>query len=347
MTLNKIKFAMKRLLPNKMHGSIRHFINITIRIFDVFIAPLTILSSAWIKSCRKKNFRLAPITKKILHKIGIFPIIDHYYEPLFNPEHLRKSLREDRYLPAIDLNIDEQLRLLESFKFNEELLSFPRNKSNNNLEYSYDNSEYSSGDSECLYSMIRIYKPKTIIEIGCGSSTLMAINAVNANKNEDSNYLCDYTCIEPYEQPWLEQTGLRIIRKKVEEVPLDAFKQLGKNDILFIDSSHIIRPQGDVLYEILEILPSLNPGVLIHLHDVLSPKDYYPDDCIGGKHFWNEQYLLEAFISYNEAFKVILSTNHLLNNYFKIFISKCPNLKIDRDNNPERETGAFWLKKVK
>ena len=72
-----------------------------------------------------------------------------------------------------------------------------------------------------------------------------------------------------------------------------------KNDILFIDSSHIIRPQGDVLFEYLEILPILNPGVVVHIHDIFSPKDYLDNWIINDHLFWNEQYLLEAFLSFN------------------------------------------------
>jgi len=250
--------SIKRIVPKKLHGFVRNTINNMNRIFDVILVPLTLLNCIWLRSCRKRSFHYSLNTKRILLKIGVFPIIDHYYEPMFNPKHLRKSLREDRYLPAIDFNIKEQLTLLNNFRFNDELLSFPRKKTDNELEFSYDYGAYPSGDSECLYSMIRIFKPRRIIEIGCGSSTLMALNAINRNKKDDYNYSCNYTCIEPYEQQWLEKTGLKVIRKKVEELPLDTFKSLYQNDILFIDSSHMIRPQGDVLYEILEILPSLN-----------------------------------------------------------------------------------------
>jgi len=87
---------------------------------------------------------------------------------------------------------------------------------------------FKSGDSEFLYNIVRYNKPSRIIEIGCGNSTLMTINAINKNKKEDDKYDCEHICIEPYEQPWLEKTGAQIIRKKVEEIELDFFKALNK-----------------------------------------------------------------------------------------------------------------------
>ena len=89
----------------------------------------------------------------------------------------------------------------------------------------------------------------------------MAKEAIENNKRENSSYNCEQICIEPYEMQWLEKTGVQVIRKLVENVDVSFFSVLQNNDILFIDSSHMIRPQGDVLYEFLEILPSLNPGL--------------------------------------------------------------------------------------
>ena len=110
-------------------------------------------------------------------------------------------------------------------------------------------------------------------------------------------------------------------------------------DILFIDSSHIIRPQGDVLFEYLELLPTLKSGVLIHVHDIFTPKDYL-NDWVYKHHFlWNEQYLLEAFITYNSEFKIIGALNYLTHNYRKEFEEKCPIY----EKQQGREPGAFWM----
>jgi len=283
------------------------------------------------------------LAEKTFLSFGFLPIRDHYYQPLINPKkHLSKPLKDNRNLIGIDFNIDMQLNLLQQFSYNEELKLFPVNKENrtSELQFYYNNS-FESGDAEYLYNIIRFYKPKNIIEIGSGYSTLMVESALKKNKEDDNSYTTKHICIEPYEQPWLEKTDAEIIRKKVENIELSVFNNLKKNDILFIDSSHVIRPQGDVLFEILEILPALNSGVIIHIHDIFSPKDY-PNNWIMKEHrLWNEQYLLEAFLSNNNDFEIIGSLNYLMHNHPEDIKSIAPILKTQHN----REPGSFWIRK--
>lgn len=316
-----------------MKEIVRKILYYLLELFSV----ITFLSSVWLKLVKKVG--VGSIGEKIFMKVGILPILDHYYQPMINPKkHLSKSLRDDRELTGIDLNIKEQLNVLSSFNYTQELLRFPLNK-NKDHEYYFNNDSYESGDGEYLYNMIRRYKPKRIIEIGSGFSTLMARNAITYNKKDDSTYTCQHVCIEPYEQPWLEKIEVELIREKVENVNKSFFQQLEANDILFIDSSHMIRPQGDVLFEYLELLPILKPGVLIHIHDIFTPKDY-PNDWILKEHrLWNEQYLLEAFLLFNTDFKVIGALNFLTHNFYKEVSEKCPILA----KQPGKEPGAFWM----
>lgn len=293
-------------------------------------------SITWVKKNSNK-----PYAEKILLKKGLWPIFDHYYQPLFNPKkYLHKSLRDDRFLPGLDYNISEQLSFLHVLNFSEELKKIPFEPSLKK-EYYYENSSFKSGDAEYLYSMIRYFKPKNIIEIGSGYSTLMAIKAASLNLTENINNECKITCIEPYEQPWLEDMGVNIIRKTVESIDISFFKTLQKNDILFIDSSHIIRPQGDVLYEYLELLPTLNSGVFVHIHDIFSPKDYLNEWIFEQHVFWNEQYLLEAFLSCNTQFKITGALNFLSHQYKNEFSKVCPIFSLQEN----REPGSFWIRK--
>jgi len=307
------------------------------RSIDVLMSPLTLPFAYMFRYFRKHGLKSFPISRKIFHRVGVIPVFDHYYEPLFNPKHLRYSLRKERFLPGIDFNDKEQLDILSRFNYNEELLKFPIEKKDKTLEYCYNFGSFLSGDAEYLYNMIRFFKPQNIIEIGSGNSTLMARNAVTKNMAESPDYQCKHICIEPYEQPWLEEIGIEVIRDKVENAGLETFKQLQENDLLFIDSSHMIRPQGDVLFEYLELLPSLNKGVIVHIHDIFSPRDYL--DEWFGENFWNEQYLLEAFLSNNNDFRIIGATNYLSHNYTDKFSSKCPIFKIQTG----REPGSFYI----
>ena len=172
----------------------------------------------------------------------------------------------------------------------------------------------------------------------------MAINAINQNNKQHKKYFCDHICIEPYKNEWLSNTNVQIIKKRVEKVNISLFESLNANDILFIDSSHIIRPQGDVLFEYLEILPKLNSGVLVHIHDIFTPEDY-PDKWLNDSILWNEQYLLEAFLTNNDQYSVIGSTNFLLFNYYKEFSSVCPVTKSLMDKGQIVGAGSFWIKK--
>lgn len=308
-------------------------------IADFVLMPFTVVASAWLKHVRRIGVHKMKVSRLVFEKIGVFPIRDHYYEPLFQKTRLRRSLRDVRPLPGVDLNVSGQLALLEKFHFQEELLSLPLEPAGA-LEFCYHNGAFESGDAEFLYNVIRLYKPKRLIEIGSGHSTRMAVKAIAMNRQEDASCVCEHTCIEPYEQPWLEQLGITVVRKPAEEVDKALFASLGENDILFIDSSHIIRPQGDVLFEYLEVLPTLRPGVLVHVHDIFTPRDYLDEWVVGEVKFWNEQYLLEAFLTCNREFRVIGALNFLFHHHPDQLGKACPVLASEK---AWRKPGSFWM----
>ena len=313
------------------------------RILDILFTPFTWLAALWYKFIISKGIKFFPVSRSVFMNVGVLPVIDHYYYPMINPKkHLRHSLRDDRPLPGIKLNEQAQLDLLKTFNYREELLGLPFGRQERKDKYFYDNGMFCQGDSEILYSMIRHFKPRKIIEIGGGYSTLMSLNAIEANKKEDAVYKCDLTCIEPYEIAWLGSLDVQLHRVPVEKVEAQFFQQLEANDILFIDSSHVIRPQGDVLFEFLQILPQLKKGVIIHVHDIFTPKDY-PDEWILESHkMWNEQYLLEAFLTSNDHFEIIGALNYLFYNHQDALFAVAPVLNEHRDFEPR----SFWIRKI-
>lgn len=310
---------------------------------DILMAPFTFVASSWLLFIRKYGVQKLPVSRNVFWKVGIFPIRDHYYEPLFNPKHLTLTDRKKRSLKGIALNEATQLNLLASFNFQDELRQYPLEKEPNKLSYYYNNPSFFAGDAEILHCMLRYFKPRRVIEIGSGNSTLMMLNAVHRNKHEDSNYTCNIQCIEPYEVPWLESAGVEVIRKMVQEIDLEFFQQLEENDILFIDSSHMIRPQGDVLFEYLELLPTLKKGVIIHIHDIFTPRDYLHENFEDYVVFLNEQYLVEAFLSMNDSFEIISAVNYLKHDHFEALANTCPILA----SNPDKEPRSIWIKKTK
>lgn len=270
-------------------------------------------------------------------KLGVYPLRDRYYEPLFNPAHLNKDLSEDRDLPGLDLNEDEQIKLLKSLGYSQELIELNWQQEPLKLkDFSLENPSFQSGDAEFLYQFIRHTRPRRMIEIGSGHSTKVARLALRKNQEQDG-VECKHSCIEPYEMPWLEELEIEIIRKKVEDCPISLFEELEPGDLLFIDSSHMIRPQGDVLFEYLDILPRLKSGVNIHVHDIFTPKDYLREWIVDDIKFWNEQYLMEALLINSSKFTVIAALNFLKHHHFDELKSICPYL------TREREPGSFYL----
>jgi hypothetical protein len=306
---------------------------------DILLLPFIYPAAFLLKMVRKAGISNLPFCKSALMQVGVFPILNHYYEPLFDFGSLTRSLSDVRELPGIDWNDAEQLSVLQQFNFNEELKTIPLDKTNE-LHFYVNNPAFTSGDAEYLYNLIRLKKPSKFFEIGSGYSTLLATQAVSKNQSENSAYKCKHICIEPYEMPWLEKTGVTVLRERVENVNKNLFLELGENDILFIDSSHIIRPQGDVLYEYLELLPILKPGVIVHVHDIFSPRDYLKQWLVDEVKLWNEQYLLEAFLSGNREWKIIGALNYLHHTYYDELKRTCPFL------NQEREPGSFYIQKI-
>ncbi len=308
----------------------------SIVLFDLALAPFVALASIPMRAVRLVSVSRIPITFAVLKAARIFPIRAHYYEPIFDTSSLRKD-NQPRDLPGIDFDIERQTALLAQFHDAEYLKSISKKESGRN-EFYVDNRNFGSGDAEVWFHVIRHFKPARIIEIGSGHSTKMAKFAIDRTRADDPAYGCEHICIEPYEMPWLEELGVEVIRKRVEDVDPALFETLSANDILFVDSSHMIRPQGDVLTEFLQIIPRLKPGVIVHVHDIFSPRDY-PIAWLEDPRFWNEQYILEAFLTHNHEWEVLLALNLLKHERYDQLKAACPHL------DAGREPGSFYMRR--
>jgi hypothetical protein len=317
----------------------RPFLRALLPALDLLASPFVWLAALLLRTVRRLGVSRMPYSKIALLRAGVFPIRDHFYEPLFDEKRLRRSLDEDRKLPGIEWNLAGQLELLSSIRTSAELNDVPLT-SDDDLTFHWSNGAFDSGDAEFWHHLIRLKKPARIIEIGSGYSTLMARRAIRANQAESPGYACQHVCIEPYQMPWLERTGVTVLRQRVEELDVAFFQQLERGDVLFIDSSHVIRPQGDVLFEYLELLPTLKPGVIVHVHDIRTPRDYLRRWLIEEVRLWNEQYLLEAFLTNNREWKILAALNHLQHHHGELLREKCPHL------TPAWEPMSFYMEKV-
>jgi hypothetical protein len=280
--------------------------------------------------------------------LGLHVTRNHFYSPIPDTRQLSEDLwTRQTELVGIDLREKNQLELLSLFtsKYKAEYDAFPRWRPSTPYQYYIHNGLFEAVDGEILYCMVRHFRPTAIIEIGSGNSTFLSAQAIRDAARQDPDYVCDFTAIEPYRSSVLGLGFLglsRLITRPVQEVPLSYFGRLRENDILFIDSSHVIRTGGDVQYEYLEILPRLCPGVIVHVHDIFWPLEY-PRAWVCREHlFLNEQYLLQAFLAFNPAFEVMWA-GHLMHVRHPHALEEAFSSYRKEGTQP----GSFWMRKVR
>ena len=307
-----------------------------IKIYDILLAIIIFFFKWILIKFRKRGAENLPITSRFLKISGLYPIIKHYYDPKFDYSKEDKKIYLSRNLKTIELNEKNQLQLLEKLNFKNELEEQNLEQGSKNFNFKFENGSFEKGDAEIYYQMIRYFRPKKIVEVGSGHSTLIAMEAIK--KNECENIKTSIKCIEPYENSWLEKLNLEILREPLEKTKLNWGEELSENDIFFLDSSHIIRPDGDVLKFYLEILPKLKSGVIIHIHDVFTPKNYLPNWTFDKIRLWNEQYLLEGILANSNRYEILLALNYLKHNHYETFKNSSPYLE------NQTEPGSIYLR---
>lgn len=247
-----------------------------------------------------------------------------------------ERLKKRRHLPGMQLDEPAYCALAaELGRYAGELEDVPVHDQGSS-EFWYRNGSYGDADAASLYCMVRHFKPRRIIEVGCGFSSRVIGMAVRKNRAEGQATDCLF--IEPYPAPYLliDKLPGPLLEKKIEDVPLQTFKDLQTGDMLFIDTSHVIKTQNDCCYEYLEIIPSLQPGVLVHVHDIFTPFDY-PEEWIVKNLFpFNEQYALECLLSNNPGLEIVLPVHLLWREHPGALRKFFP--------TPSEHPGAFWFR---
>lgn len=242
---------------------------------------------------------------------GVHVAPANFYSPIPDTSQLDAAIwQRESELVGIDMHDEQQLHLVgEVFpQFRDEYEAIPSAPTEVPSQFYLDNGLFGGTDAFALYCMLRHLEPRRVVEVGGGFSTRLAAQAALANGSTE------LVCIEPFADEVLREgfPGLTmLISSRVEELPLDLFLELEENDVLFIDSSHVTRAGGDVTFLFLEVLPRLQPGVVVQVHDVFIPFEYPRDWVVDGLRFWNEQYLLQAFLAFNSDFAVLLANSYL------------------------------------
>lgn len=270
----------------------------------------------------------------------------HFYSPVVNPAELDPAFiwpQPPRPILGIDFNdASHQHILSEVFTSFMPEYDYPEylEETPELCDFYTQNSQFSWLDSRTLFVLLRHWRPKRMIEVGSGFSTLLAADV----KRRFLDGQMQLSCIEPYPRPFLHQKQLgidRLIEKKVQEVPFEVFQELQAGDILFIDSSHVAKTGSDVNFLYLEVLPRLAPGVIVHIHDIFLPMDYLYDWVMIDNRSWNEQYLLRALLMFSSAFRVIFGCTYAF--------SKFPGLVQKALAHKKRHAfggGSFWMERI-
>ncbi|MBN1493974.1 MAG: class I SAM-dependent methyltransferase [Candidatus Omnitrophica bacterium] len=281
---------------------------------------------------------------EILNNQKTFVPLGHFYSPIPDYEEIKNNEERifsagPRTMSGIDLREHEQFELLQNFQqyYNKQPFSLPPS----NLRYFIGNSCYSHSDAIFLLSMICDLKPQRIIEVGSGFSScaILDINELYFHNK------IECTFIEPYPDRFLtlirkdDSVRNTIIIQRLQDIPIAAFKALVKNDILFIDSTHVVKTFSDVHYLFSTILPNLNVGVHIHFHDIFYPFEY-PKAWVYEGRGWNEAYFLRAFLQFNNCFEVTFFSTFLIHYYEDWFKQHMPLCIKDKGG------GSLWIKKV-
>lgn len=240
-----------------------------------------------------------------------------YYSALNDIPFLSENpdLWHNRPLPrGIEWNIEAQLDEVRRLApFLAELEDVPMDPPPGSPTYHWDNAFWRGADALVHYGLLRSTKPRRVIEIGAGWSSLLMADALRCNAEEGSKP-AEVTQIEPYPRRELlsalpdHWTLHDVILQRAEPA---IFETLEAGDVCFYDGSHVARAGSDVVWFFFEVLPRLKPGVLVHVHDIFWPSDY-PDEWIFKRgQTWNEQYVLQAFLMHNDAFKVAICNSML------------------------------------
>ena len=249
-----------------------------------------------------------------------FPL-GHFYSPFPDLNYVLENEKTIFALPGPEQIGGVNMRAQEQFITIQQMVPYYKEipwdfsgKKTGSLRYQFENGFYSYGDATFLYSTLRHIKPKRIIEIGCGfsSACMLDTNDVFFDGKIEMTFIDPYpevlnTLLTQHDR---ESKKVQVIAKKIQEIEPGFFTRLEANDLLFVDSGHVLKCGGDVNHILFNILPVLGKGVYVHFHDIMYPFEY-PKVWVTDGRAWNEAYAIRAFLQYNDTFELFLSNSYL------------------------------------
>lgn len=235
--------------------------------------------------------------------VGIYPV-GHYYSPV--PVRADAVFAAGTALhrletPGVDLQGEAQLELAREYaQLDQDFADFVSTSG----RFSLPNDWFSYGDAFALYAFMATRRPGHIVEVGSGYSSALMLDA-----RDRLALSTDLTFIEPESARLKELVSpedlgfVSFLEQRVQDVSLDPFLDLDPGDLLFIDSSHVVKTGSDVLHLYLEVLPRLAKGVFVHIHDIFFPFEY-PQAWLEEGRFWNEAYFLRSLLQDSPRYRI-------------------------------------------
>lgn len=268
----------------------------------------------------------------------------HFYSPIVDQAEAKKYFDRQQGAPVPETVtgvVIDRAALLDLW---ENLVPFMRDspfpkRKSEEFRYYFENPNFTYGDGSVWHAMLRYFKPKRIIEIGSGYSSANMIDTIERYFEHD----VELTFVEPFPELLQSLIGdqssrVNILASPVQNCDLRIFRRLQSGDILFIDSTHILRTGSDVCFELFEILPILAEGVIVHIHDMFWPFEYPEDWVIQDNRSWNELYAVRALLTGNSEWRVIMFNDYIAKTAKDVVKKTYPTLL----NNPG---GGLYLQK--
>jgi hypothetical protein len=269
----------------------------------------------------------------------------HFFSPVVDPTEADRHISRLEGNP-IPLSLDgikiNREKMIEKWN---SLLPFLNNIpfsqfKTSGFRYAFENPAYSWGDGSILYAMLRSHQPRRVIEVGSGWSSACALDTMDRYFKSE----CEFTFVDPYPQLLNSLIGklaknVRVIEMPIQQVPLAAFEALEAGDILFIDSTHVLRTGSDVCFELFEVLPCLASGVLVHFHDMFWPFEYPRLWAVDENRSWNELYAVRALLTNNDDWRITFFNDYFAKTERKLIAASYPDFL-------KKSGGALWLQRT-
>jgi len=265
----------------------------------------------------------------------------HFGSSLPGKDDIERRYKEitspsDVSIDGVDLNAENQLLLLRELSSVGADLKLNKNQ-DPDARYFYDNATFRLSDGIILASFLKYFKPRNVIEVGSGFSSALMLDLL------DTGLQSNLTFIEPYPDTLnrlmrdSDKNQCRVLVDKVQDIALDEFRILDANDILFIDTSHVLKIGSDLSRLFYNVLPGLNEGVIVHIHDIFWPFEY-PHEMLKEGRIWNEIYFVRSFLQFNDSFEIMYFNSYMENQYSQDILKNLPNYT-------EFTGASLWLRK--